>query len=101
MIETLVCIFIFFFPFGVFGGGLVLGISCAFSGVNVELGALGHGMIPRLDGISFQGGKEGSKNPVLLLYRKPMQKGKNVQISSTEFFPIKFLNCYEVILLGV
>lgn len=64
-----------------FLGGLVLGISCAFSGVNVELGALKHRVIPGPDGNSFQGGKEGSKSPVLLLYGKPMRKGKSVQIS--------------------
>lgn len=69
MIETLVCIFLGVFLGGV---GLVSGISCAFSGVNVELGTLAHRMIPGLDGSSFQGGKEGSKNPVLLLYGKHM-----------------------------
>lgn len=71
MIETLVCIFL-----GVWGGS-VLGISCAFSGVNVELGNLEHGMVPGLDGNSFQGGKESSKNPVQLLYGEaPVKRQK-------------------------
>lgn len=68
MIETLVCIFL-----GVFWGEALSWVFLVlFSGVNVELGTLEHGMIPGLDGNSFQGGKEGSKNPVLLLYGKPM-----------------------------
>ncbi|GAA6064875.1 uncharacterized [Tachysurus ichikawai] len=40
--------------------------------VNVELGKLVHGMVPGLDGNSFQGGKEVDTNPVQLLYGKPM-----------------------------
>lgn len=68
MIETPSMLF---FVFGVWEG-LVLGISCVFSGVNVELGKLVHGMVPGLDGNSFQGGKEVDTNPVQLLYGKPM-----------------------------
>lgn len=95
-LEKLVCIIL-----GVFLGGLVLGISCAFSGVNVELGALEHRMIPGLDGNSFQGGKEDSKCPVLLLYGKPMWKGKKCPNSVYCFFAwCKIAQCLHELLVG-